>query len=453
MEYLEAVNLLHEIEDRYDVMSIKSKGIEIWPYLRIYLFDSIYVHRAQDVSVSSLKQVCKDLFFFNPLRFFNKYDVWNFSSRITRKKIGQYFEHHVSGALHKGYRKVLTLEDPANNGMVIRRRDIPEKNIVSNSWFNLVYGLIFVILRCLPLKIENEDIIRNIIQDYHIDFNYRKRVKMLYAQRKASDFFFAISFKPRLIIMECSYTQMGRVWSAHKRGIPVIELQHGVINGNHYAYNPRYSSKMLYPDEICVYGEEEYKYFQKGGRQFAPKVSMTGLYILDRMEEAFSDDIFAEYRDKYESVIVFAGQVGGEGWLSSFADSLAKEMQQVMFIYIPRHKSDFIHFTQTNVKYVFGVNIYEYLKWCDIHATISSTTGLEAHYFHKPVIFCDYKGVAKQYYGEILKNENGARYITTVQEFIDNYNELKGKNFVWKEIFAHNHLERITKVIDSYLGI
>jgi hypothetical protein len=399
-----------------------------------------------------LKLVCKDLFFFNPLRFFKKYDVWNFSSRITRKKIGQYYEHHVSGSLHKFEQRVLTLEDPASNGLVIRREEIPEKDIVSNSWFNLVYGLIYVIIRCLPLRIEGEDIIRSIIHDYHFDYNYRKRAIMLYAQRRASDFFFAISSKPRLIIMECSYTQMGRVWSAHRRGIPVIELQHGVINGNHYAYNPRYSSKTLYPDEICVYGEEEYKYFQTGGRQFAPKVSMTGLYILERMGEAFSDDIFAEYRDKYESVIVFAGQVGGEERLSSFADSLAKQMPQVMFIYIPRHKSDFIHFTQPNVKYVFGVNIYEYLKWCDMHATISSTTGLEAHFFHKPVIFCDYKDVAKQYYGGILKGENGARYIKTEQEFIDAYKQLKGNSFVWKEIFAHNHQERIARVIDSYLN-
>lgn len=64
---------------------------------------------------------------------------------------------------------------------------------------------------------------------------------------------------------------MGMVWSAHDNGIPVVELQHGVLNAHHYAYNPTFHSDELYPDEICVYGDVEYDYFMNHSRQYAKR--------------------------------------------------------------------------------------------------------------------------------------------------------------------------------------
>ena len=39
MTYLEAVALLHDIESKYDVMSIKYKGVSVWSFLRLRLLD------------------------------------------------------------------------------------------------------------------------------------------------------------------------------------------------------------------------------------------------------------------------------------------------------------------------------------------------------------------------------------------------------------------------------
>ena len=209
---------------------------------------------------------------------------------------------------------------------------------------------------------------------------------------------------------------------------------------------------MLYPDEICVYGEEEHKYFTEEEPQFSERVSMTGLYLLDRSAEFFSEDIFAKEREKYKSIIVVAGQRPGEEELSAFVDDVAKSIKDVLFVYIPRH-IETISFSSPNVVLKVGVNIYEYLKWCDIHVTISSTTGLEAHYYKKPVVFCDFEDVAKEYYGGVINEKNGAFYIHTKEEFLALLPTLTPDNYLYRELFAHDSEKRMKSVLDRYLSL
>lgn len=450
MTYLEVVQLFKKIEKEHDVMSIKYKSVSIWPYLRIYLIDSMTAQRAVGYTSSALSILLKSLFKFNPLRFFRKYQIWNYSSSTTRKQIGNLYEHHVSGYLHKSPYSLLTIEFQSPGVQSISRAKIPETNIVSGSWSLVLTALIEILLRPLKQKIDGEDVIKEIVDKLGVSFDYKRRLRWLIAQKATTDFYLSISHKPQLFIIECSYTQMGRIMSAHKHNIPVVELQHGVLNANHYAYNTTYHSDLFYPDEICVYGVEEYNYFTKVERTFVNKVTATGLYILDRSGEYFKDDLFAKDRKIYNRIAVVAGQVGGEERLSEFIDSVASKLNDVLFIYIPRHIIE-LKFKSPNVRLKIGVNIYEYLKWCDFHVTISSTTGLEAHFFKKPILFCDFNNVAKEYYGRIINEVNGAFYIHTEEEFINKLSGIKQSSYEYKELFAHNSEEKIQTVLDRYL--
>lgn len=80
---------------------------------------------------------------------------------------------------------------------------------------------------------------------------------------------------------------MGYVWSLHEHGIPVIELQHGVLNDKHYAYNSEYRSNELYPDTLCVFGDDEYNYMQSDGCYYCKDVRKTGLYYMELAKTAF----------------------------------------------------------------------------------------------------------------------------------------------------------------------
>lgn len=450
MKYIDAVQVIGKIEKEHDVMSIKYNGVALWPYFRIYLLDRISDNFAVPHNFSALKLVLSSLFQYNPLRFFKKHKIWNYSSSITRKKIGEKYEHHVSGYLHKSPYSDLTIEQSSPGIRRISKADIPEKNIVSGSWPLVFTAILEILSRPINRRIEGEDILIKILERLEVSFNYKQRLGWLIAQKRTTDFFLAIGHKPELMIMECYYTQMGRIWSAHNHGIPVVELQHGVLNRSHIAYNSIYHSDLFYPDEICVYGEEEYKYFTEEETHFSNKVTITGLYLLDRSATFFSEDIFAKEREKYKMVIVVAGQRPGEEQLSSFVDDVAKNFTDVLFVYIPRRSGTF-SFSSPNVVLKVGVNIYEYLKWCDIHVTISSTTGLEAHYFKKPVVFCDFENVAKEYYGGIISEKNGAFYLHTQEEFLKLLPTITPNLYIYRELFAHGSEERMEMVLRRYL--
>ena len=76
MTYLEAVALLHDIESKYDVMSIKYKGVSVWSFLRLRLLDCVSVNTEIKMSKSVMKIVLKSLFYGSPLQAWKKYDVW-----------------------------------------------------------------------------------------------------------------------------------------------------------------------------------------------------------------------------------------------------------------------------------------------------------------------------------------------------------------------------------------
>lgn len=451
MNYLEAVEILQNIEDKYDVMSIKYKGVSVWPFLRIYLVDSMSKQSEQKVSASNIAVVIKSLFFYNPFEIFKKHKVWVFSGTITRKKIGSKYEHHVIGALTKVCPDILLIENPEANCPHYKKKEIIEKHIVSNSWTLLTSRILELFLRLKRVMIENEELLISIIKNLGVSFNYKAYVMRLLAQKIATDLLLKLGHKPKTAFMICPYGHMGYVWALHSHGIPVVELQHGVINEHHYAYNSKYYTDVFQPDEICVYGENEYHFFSEIQQKYAKRVTKTGLYILERSEDFFACDIFQDYRGKYRFIVVAAGQTGYEKEFADFIDNVASNLLEVLFIYIPRRPEGDLIFKSDNVLYKYGVNIYEYLKWCDVHCTISSTTCLEAHFFHKPNIFFSKNGTAKEYYGDLLGESNGTFYAENIQAFINAFHKATLGSFEYKDVFVRNSVNNIKNVISRYV--
>ena len=265
------------------------------------------------------------------------------------------------------------------------------------------------------------------------------------------DWMLKISTKPKVAFFLCPCTSMGFIWSLHNHGIPIVEMQHGVLNASHYAYNSKFHSDIFYPDHICVFGEDEYKYFTKDNPIFCKKITQTGSFILEKSNLFFEKDIFKEYRTTYSRVIVVAGQMGYEGALSDFVDKIAKLSTDTLFVYIPRYQDVELKIDSPNVIIKKGVNIYEYLKWCDIHMTVSSTTCLESQFFYKPTIFYNYQNRPLDYYVKVLTEENGAYYINNPNDFLGIIDEVQNHNHTYRDIFAHGHLGLIKSVLNEYI--
>lgn len=451
MKYLEGVELIKTIEKEYNVMSIHYKGVCAWSYLRLYLLDRITANREFKATKSVISLVLRCLFSYNPFQIFSKYDIWLFTGCERRKRVGDKMVQRVSGGISNIVDNCLMIEKPNKEFGHFKRIEIEEKHIVSESWLLMILHIIEVLSRPFTPKIENEDIIVQILKEKGISFDYKHYLRLLNAQRLAMKLMLSISHKPKCVFMESPYDSMGYMWAFHQAGVRVIEMQHGVLNSNHNAYNAIDYERKMNPDCICVFGEEEFKYFTTEKPQYASKVETTGLFMLEKADDFFKTDLFIEERKKYTYVIVVAGEANFEKKLGDFVDEIAKRRKDLLFIYIPRYSNEKPSVCSDNIRIVTDVNIYEYLKWADVHMTISSTTCLEAHYFHTPTIFVNFNNLSKEYYWNRLQEINGARYIENADQFDMALTGLLNQDTIWKELFAHNHTAKIKRVIKETL--
>lgn len=419
MAYIEALRKLTEIERTYDVESIRVDGISVWPLLRIYLFQVIGQtdHRkAHRLSKGKFATVLRGLFAYNPLKVFGSHRTWVFNAAERRKQLNGAFVHRVSGFVSELLPDALFIEKPSERSFHRKKSEIAEKAIVSESWILVSAHLLE---RIMPRKwavIENEALMKEILEKNKWNFDYAYFVRYLVAQRKILNFVLSITRKPDRVLIECPYNMMGYVWAFKRRGIKVVELQHGVVNQSHYAYVYNRSS-VLYPDCIWVYGERERDFFEHVNPNYSKTVEQTGLYILEKANEVFTEDIFAPYRNRYSKIVVFAGQAAVERPVYSFLKRAADLNPEWLFVYIPRYPVENFPVRNANVVYAAKVNIYQYLKWCDVHATVSSTTCLEAMYYRKPTVFYDYENLASEYYGGFLSSGKGVEYIGGADRF------------------------------------
>lgn len=451
MEALESVKLIKGIEQKYDVMSIKWRGVSVWPFLRSYIKDSVTKSRENKASASNIGLVLRCLFAYNPLRVLKKHDVWSFTACDRRKRLGDKMIHRISGAFASQDVNCLMVEKPLKGVGHYSQKEIEEKDIISESWLLMTFHVMEVLSRIKNPKLENEALLKHILSESGLNFNYLRYVRMLDAQRRAMRWMLAVCPKPKVVMFECPYDSMGYLWAFHEKGVKVVEMQHGSLNGNHFAYMAKSYERKLNPDGICVFGEGEYNYLVNEKPQYAPVVKMTGMYMLERGDQHFSKDIFEEERRQYESIVVVSGQPAFEEALSGVIDAIASEHKNLLFVYIPRnHREDLKHVSE-NVRLVNGVNIYEYLKWADIHITVSSTTALEAQYFHTPTIFYNHQNIAATYFKAILQEENGAVYIDNAQQFDEAYQKIHEHDFEYREIFAHDHEKRLMDVVNEYI--
>lgn len=451
LSYLETLDILRGIESRHDVGSIRVDGVGVWQFLRLYLFEAIQKgdgEKSHDVSGGKIKTVLGTLFSYNPLQLLRHRRVWVFNGAERRKEIAGKHIHRVSGFAASALPDALTIEKPSLAWGHRKRSQIEERHIVSESWILLAVHAEERLLRRKRIEIENEKILEEIVSGLGVSFDWRYFVRFLLAQRNVIRRLMRLSGKPDSVLIECPYSVPGYTWALREKGVKVVELQHGVAGASHNAYVYPHES-ILYPDAFCVFGDREYDYFKNGNPAYAREVEKTGLYILERADRAFADDIFAEQRKKYRRIVVFAGQPFLEEITARFMAEVAGMAPDILFVYIPRDDVEDFPAGIPNLEKRTGVNIYEYLKWADIHSTVSSTTCLEATYFDTPTIFYDHDGMARKYYGDLLLPGKGVEYASDAAGFIKGIRRIDacGGNYSFPDVFSPFDEEKIIKTL------
>lgn len=264
---------------------------------------------------------------------------------------------------------------------------------------------------------------------------------------------------PKVIIITVGYSfnRMILCEVAKKKGIPVIELQHGEITKTHIAYNYFQAYKNLaIPDYLFCYGELERKEevkFPINKENIIP----VGFPELERMSKK-------RKKEDYKIKIMFVSQVNQiiAQYAKSLDEILDSEKYEIIYKLHPKEYDDWRErygdiFENSSVKVVgsFKETIYEWLKKVDWVIGIYSTVLLEATMFDVNIVVLKeelYESIPDLYEkGYAILVDSPIELATVIKEKKYKLRN-KEENIFFKKNSINNMLQEIEKIIEKHSG-
>ncbi|WP_405208879.1 hypothetical protein [Aquimarina sp. LLG6339-5] len=453
-----SVEKLKNMEVGYDTESITIHNQAVWPVIRLKINECIrseegIVSRSFNIRSNINYNSFKTLFFgFRHLLKFRKYKYWFFSSSDRRKKVnGIYEDRVIEGLIGESDR--LVFENPYPLGKHYPINSLGKINIISQSPFYLG-EIIFSKLFRIKSKIQNEQVLKTIVDDYGLSFNYKICIQKYWGQYL---FYKTILrfHKPKVVFLVYSASSMGMIKALKERNIPVVELQHGIINEKHLAYNVfKDFGNFFYPDYLMTYGEKELEVFHEENYFITPKnVIPVGYYFLERSRKIKKPE--NKYLG-YNKIVVFSFQEVFENQTFDFLNDAASLDPSICYVIIPRNVNNSYKQIKLmpNIFIEREINIYDALKICDIHATINSSCAIEALTFGVPSILYNYDNWSSSYFKSIFGIDGSGYYVKTPEKFIE---VIKKNNFASSKqimkngetFFKKDFLENFGKLLNQ----
>lgn len=263
--------------------------------------------------------------------------------------------------------------------------------------------------------------------------------------------------KPKLILEVCSYNLSSRAltYAAKRRGIPVIEIQHGVINEYHAGYI--YRHKIVeddIPDGILVYGEAYKDILLKESTLFKPeRIDVVGNYYIETVKNSPQVPEVEELRIKASGRPVALITTQPIYLAEAYSEAVVSLKKEGFFVIIKPHPSEhedkYLSFRGERV-FLSDISVFELLKIADVHLTISSTCAIDALQFSVPTIVLDYED--EQRHLRFLEGFSGILFQdASLSEAFDRCIDEK-VNLTDDRFMANNSRERLTAVITRFLG-
>jgi len=454
---------LADLELKYDTQSITVNGECVWPVLRLKINEEIrkkngLKSRTVKLNISVVLQLIGTLFYglFDFFRI-GRFKFWFFSSSDRRKKLDSKYVDRVIGSLAVKNKVSLVIENPYPKGGHYKRKEVDVEAILSQTIFFAIIKLFYIFGPKTP-KINNEELITTILDENEIHLNYRKLIRNYISQYRFMKFLLRFA-KPQAVFFVYAASSMGYIKALKEKKIHVIEIQHGVINKSHNAYNLNKNyGRQLLPDYLLTFGQLEKKLFSDNNHFIdSEKVFPVGYYFLDQLVNASSHSATSqEVKKGYETIVVFSLQDPFEDFIFEFIIEAARLSPQVFYMLVPRDpEKPYSGIAEIeNLRIERNLNVYECLSIADVHATINSTCALEAPCFGVPNILYDYKGWAYDYYSSVLDDQGITVYTSTAAAFVESLNtntfygpkEIREKS---RQFFEPDFSENVRKVLSK----
>lgn len=424
------MSVLKEIEQNKTIFNLKYDGESIWPVLRLKTVWKLQekqkgtVNITRKFNLASILVIIKNFFYgFGELFKLGNYDFFVFSGSERRKRFeGLYHERVVEGLLT--HHNALLIENPYPLGKHYPKGMIPTKHIISESIL-FVGVMLLGYLYYDKNKLEGVDVLKDIFKRYDYSINYKRFLIIYQGQYRLVKLLLRHFNKPKAVFFVYAGSSMGYIKAFKEHGVPVVEIQHGVINREHNAYNVHADfGRKFFPDYLLTYGKRELEVFENPENYFIAKENVlpVGYYILDRYlnneTEGLMDRITA-WKNQYKKIVVYTHQEVYEKEILDFLIQSAALSQEVLYLLIPRNDlKETPSSLPENLIVQKELNIYDCLRFSDIHATIYSTCAIESLSFGVPNIMYNYKNWSKSYYIDILGDENHTLFVTDPKGFV-----------------------------------
>jgi len=461
------IDFIEEVETRYPVTSATARGVQVWPFLRQVYFTQYFRsvmgrQPVKHVAVSKeLKRVANLPYGLS--RWFRRYECVFLSSPLYRRRVGgEFVDKHGDWMLRElGKDKVLTILNTVSEGGADYRRVLnPHEHLVSCDPFNFVAVWP---MRFGPEAIVNGSVLDQINEEYGLAVDHEKIVGSFFRLVTAFTRMLKV-WQPRVLLVACYYNRIHQaaVYAANRAGIQTVELQHGRINRAHPAYNvfcPCEST--CFPRHLLCYGEYVRECFG-GGNHLVPRENVRAVgsgyidYVRSSEEDTSSlQDALSGYR--FSVAVTSIVRIDDE--IIAFVKSVAARDDSILYVFIPRNwDRDYAGMGfPANVRLFPELDFYRIAKHADFHATVHSTTALEAPALGTPNILIDIEGMARSYIADLLDNEEVTKIVSTEEDFVRTVKTWQPKPReeivrIHSRFFEPNHVEKVRNFLATLAG-
>ncbi|HOY39445.1 MAG: hypothetical protein KBB11_00025 [Bacteroidales bacterium] len=407
---------INQIEVNYPVGEIRANGFAMWPVLRIYLGDKLLFDKDRRVKIAAInKKLFIKSLLFGLFPIFKKADYLVFSVNSQRRILNGFMVDRFDYLTEK-LSNCLFAESPSP--LHSKRSQIPTKNIMSKSWFHVFEMMISVFFR--P-RWKGNDILHQILQESGQQLEYRSIAKRYLAQYKIMKFLIKHK-KIKALFLITSYTNMGYVKACRDSSIPVVEMQHGVINASHYAYNVAVDiDAHNYPDYLLTWGNfEKHIFSEKNFFIQQDNVYPVGHFYLDYINSRNNtDEVLQQKLSGYKLTLAFTAQDAFEEKVLPLIIELAQRKPEWAIVYIPRRKTEDQYPTlPCNIIFASHLNCYQIIAQTDWHITVSSTCALEAPAIGKPNVLLNFENRSQLFFGATFSGKTHTRFVRDIDELI-----------------------------------
>ena len=411
MKSTDNISTLNYLETNYPVSEIKVADVCVWMYLRNVIWDRLEnkgPHNLNSTIISGL--ISAQNYYWNFKNRNNDCQCVLFTDTLEEIKIG---DQHID-------RLMCGVTEELGNSLCVVLNPLGETHTSSSMYIKNKYISSHYFTFGLPKKhpIKGKDILDDIVEYLNIPLDYQSLINkfIMYFNRTYN---FLKKSKPNKVVVNCYHSSLHQaaVLSANSLGIPIYEIQHGLISKMHYPYNfSNCVDSNFLPNHLFSFGNYVNECVGSAYKNHVNIIPVgnayLNAYIKNGIKLISNKNKFEEIVSKsksYEKIVLVSHQNSVSDELGAFINNLADRLNNVLFIYSIRNKDNQQALqinNQGNVIINSEIDIYSLAKHCDLHISVYSTFILESLYMGIPNILININGLSVQYLNDIVGQDN-----------------------------------------------